>query len=212
MAEVHSFTVAVNQPAVDIHCNANSGQQQQPATSLQMIKHTHKHVWVMLEAAHNFVHRLDLLAYLFPCWCKRLAVTTPGSIELYEHIVARENNFIKSFGRDDLHGARVVFGRLLRLDSLLELSRLQICMSSAIMVLQLLVLFLTCIAPVVEKLKQGGIQKRGNHHIHVHILSQNMGQPSYSQCCTAAVTVCHMTCAHPVRQGAVPSANPVDCS
>ena len=60
----------------------------------------------MLE--HNGA-RADLLIG----WGKGLAVATPGRVELYEHIIAREHDVIKGLGCDHLDRPRVVLGRLL---------------------------------------------------------------------------------------------------
>jgi hypothetical protein len=64
-------------------------------------------------------------AHLLIGGCKRLAVSTPGGVELYKHVVARKDNFIEGLGRDHLDGSRVISWGVFRLDNLFKLSSLQ---------------------------------------------------------------------------------------
>lgn len=53
-----------------------------------------------------------------------LAVAAPGRVELDQHVLAAQHELVERLGGDDSHGAAVVLGGVLRLDSLLQLASL----------------------------------------------------------------------------------------
>jgi hypothetical protein len=80
-----------------------------------------------IKLGHDDVRSLDVFTKLFPLGGERLAVTTPGSVELDKHILGLVvDNLIVLVSDDDLDGAVILLGDRLRLSVCNELSILEV--------------------------------------------------------------------------------------